>query len=70
MTETATDMGWLFLAGWRKAHYFRGDRRSLCGKWGAHGHPLMAFSPEDPAFGAAEDDCAACRRKLDKQGVR
>lgn len=61
------DKGWAFSAGSRKAHYFRGDRRSLCGRYGCIGMPPEAFERESKP---STDDCAGCRRRLDKEGVR
>lgn len=66
---TTTDQGWMFptqsSAG--KAHYFRADQRSLCGKWGSFMAPREAFEPET---GPSPSDCVACRRRLDKEGTK
>jgi hypothetical protein len=51
--------GWGFPAASRKAHYFDGDLISLCGKW-------VYSGPLEPDEGTSKDDCAACRKKLDK----
>lgn len=55
------------LAGWgfpglsRKAHYFEaGSTTSLCGKWLYVGH-------RDSNDLKSKDDCAACRRKVEKK---
>jgi len=55
--------GWTWLINSRKWHYFR-DSRSLCGK----------FALFDPMSGDLErgnddspDNCAACKRKLEKE---
>ena len=61
-----TDKGWGFpTRAARKAHYFREDGRSLCGRYGSFG---IRTDPE--TTGASPDDCAACRRRLDAEGVR
>jgi hypothetical protein len=69
-----TDQGWAFSSGSTKAHYFRADKRSLCGKYGSIGMGERLFTPEarDPKSGrsATQWDCAPCRRKLDKEGVK
>jgi hypothetical protein len=58
---TNPDEGWWFPGLSRKAHYFR-EGRSLCGKWGTFGQqPLTPDTHKSP------DDCAACRRKLDRE---
>lgn len=52
--------GWRFPYASQKAHYFEGIT-SLCGKWMFLGETQAgADAPPSP------DDCAACRRKLDK----
>lgn len=57
--------GWTFLGGQaRKAHYFpEGEIRALCGKWGRFNRHDPGLEPEGAP---SSDDCAACRRKLDK----
>lgn len=66
MPDDNLGAGWTFLAGAaRKAHYFaEGETRSLCGKWGRFNRPDAGLEPET---GPSIDDCAACRRKLDKE---
>ncbi len=55
--------GWGFPSQSRKAHYFR-TGRSLCGKWGQFaGYPELDGTK---AILPSPDDCAVCRRKLDK----
>ena len=66
MAETKPDAGWFFGTA-RKAHYFDGDRRSLCGRWSTPFTPIGAFEPEDKP---SSDDCVVCRRRLDKRGVK
>jgi hypothetical protein len=66
MSDELTE-GWAF-PSWdaRKCHYYGEDRRSLCGKWAY----VAALAPPpglQPDEGASPDDCAACRRKLDKR---
>lgn len=61
-----TDLGWAFpTMAATKRHYFRADERSLCRKYGLHYRPAG-----DPVLGSVPDECAACRTRLDKQGVR
>lgn len=62
MTETPPVEGWGFTGTSRKAHYFR-DGRSLCGKWGFR----RSSAPHEPDTGPSPDDCAACRKALDKE---
>lgn len=51
--------GWPFLS--RKAHFYSdGEAISLCGKW-------MHTGPRDNSAFESNDDCAACRRKLNKE---
>lgn len=56
-------------AGWygpptsRRWHYIADDGRSLCGKWLV---PAWGDSLVDKAFGPADGDCAACKRKLER----
>ena len=66
--STTTDQGWGFPGASRKCHYFREDGRALCGKRASIGMPKEMFSPEDGE--TTTSDCAACRRKLDTQGVK
>jgi hypothetical protein len=54
--------GWWFPTNSRKAHFFNDSITSLCGKWmclGSNPH----LEPDDKP---SKDDCAACRKKLDK----
>lgn len=64
----ATDQGWAFPGTSRKAHYFRGDGRSLCRRWGSIGMPDAMFSTEN-VMTPSPDDCTVCRRRLDKEGT-
>ena len=61
MTDSPEEerVGWGFPGASRKAHYFDGDLIALCGKW-------MYSGPLEPDEGTSKDDCAACRKKLDK----
>ena len=54
--------GWTWLTNSRKWHYFKKDRRSLCGKF------LHMGSMNDLQEGNddSSDNCAACRRKLEQ----
>lgn len=54
--------GWGFPGNSRKCHYFRG-LTSLCGKWGFY------MGQREPDEGKSKDDCAACRRALDKEAA-
>lgn len=66
---TTTDLGWAFpTLTARRRHYFRADERSLCGRYGLHYRPAGDPTPNHPI--PAEDECAACRRRLDKEGTR
>lgn len=58
------DKGWAFPGTSRKAHYFGTDERSLCGRWSCMWMPPAAFEPETGK--PSRDDCAGCRRKVDK----
>lgn len=60
--------GWTFLGGQsRKAHYFpESETRALCGKWARFDRPDPGIEPET---GPSIDDCAPCRRKLDKRAA-
>lgn len=49
--------------GDRKAHYYR-DGTSLDRKVGSYSGPL------EPDAGTSKDDCAACRKLLDKEKVK
>ena len=67
-TEPAepTDLGWAAPTWAAKArHYFRADERSLCRKYGLHYRPV-----EEPVLGSVPRECVACRRRLDKDGVK
>lgn len=57
--------GWTWLTSARKWHYFRFDRRSLCGK-----HLFLGdLSALETGNDGSPDNCAACRRKLEKLTV-
>ncbi len=61
MTEIAK--GWAYpTRKARKAHYFPGRTRSLCGKYS---NMFLAPSTHSPDIGKSKDDCVACRRRLD-----
>jgi hypothetical protein len=67
MTDTEqSDSGWSFLGGQaRKAHWFPSSTsgtKSLCGKWA-----IWRVHPLEPDNGASKDDCAACRRALERR---
>ena len=55
--------GWGFPGGSRKAHYFR-QMTSLCRRWGFYAGHLEADNGTP-----SPDDCAACRRVLDREAV-
>lgn len=64
-----SDRGWWFPLNARKAHYFReGENISLCQRWMTLAQDPDSFEPETgkPSI----SDCAGCRRRLDKEGVR
>jgi hypothetical protein len=53
--------GWgVIRPGDRKAHYYR-ETMSLCRRVGFYSGPL------DPDTGISPDDCAACRKALDRE---
>lgn len=52
--------GWGFPDQSRKAHYFV-DSMALCGRWWFRG----TLTPNQ-SEAKSPDDCAACRRKLDR----
>ena len=61
---TEQEEGWgVIRPGDRKAHYYRGSF-SLCGRVGFY------FGEKDPDNGRSKDDCAACRKALDREAVR
>ena len=62
MTETQErSEGWgVIRPGDRKAHYYR-DRTSLCRRVGFYSGPL------DPDEFKSPQDCAACRKQLDRE---
>lgn len=66
-TPVVTDRGWAFVGTSRKAHYYDKDSFSVCGKYRALFVHKDAFEPET---GPSPDDCAGCRRRLDKRGVK
>jgi hypothetical protein len=51
--------GWGFPLLSKKAHYFKPDMRSLCGKWLYSGELTKDDGKKGP------DDCALCRKRLD-----
>ena len=56
--------GWgVIRPGDRKAHYYR-DGFSLCRRVGFYAGWL------EPDSGPSRDDCAACRRKLDREKAK
>lgn len=59
--NTTAPSGWGWPVASRKAHYFEGAPRSLCGKWLYTG-PLN----NEGAERSGPDDCAECRRRYDK----
>lgn len=62
----AGHLGWWFPRGYvGKCHWAQPDGRSLCGRYGSVGVPPEAFTRE-PGNADPKQDCAACRRKLDK----
>lgn len=62
-TETMTEptQGWYGPPTSRRWHFIGADARSLCGRWF-----VPAWGPEhvDRAYGPANGDCAACKKKL------
>jgi hypothetical protein len=57
--------GWgVIRPGDRKAHYYRSDGFSLCRRVGFYRGPL---EPDDKP---SRDDCAACRKQLDREARR
>ena len=62
------DKGWAMLGDARKFHYYDGDLRSICGRYAALFVPSEAFEPETDKRSSQE--CAGCRRRLDKRGVK
>jgi hypothetical protein len=65
MTETKErSEGWgVIRPGDRKAHYYR-DMTSLCRRVGFYGGPL------DPDEYKSPQDCAACRKQLDREQAK
>lgn len=58
--------GWAFPHGATKAHYFEAEgTRSLCGRWGQFDGRVR--TPDDHR---SPDDCASCRRKVDRAAGR
>ncbi len=53
--------GWGFPPVSRKAHFIGTDGRSLCGRVGFAFDLLL-----EPDNGPSMDDCAACRKRLDR----
>lgn len=63
MSDQMQIAGWVFPPGSRKCHYVEaGSMTSLCGKWGF----IINAHRQADTGSAGPDDCAACRRKLDK----
>jgi hypothetical protein len=58
-SRKAMRQGWGFPILSKKAHYFV-DGRSLCQKW------IFTGEYEQETEKRSPDDCAVCRRKLDK----
>lgn len=53
--------------GSRKWHYHGPDRRSLCGRW------VRLFADDsvfEPDTGPSQNDCAGCRKALDKRKAK
>jgi hypothetical protein len=63
------ERGWFWPTQARKAHFDGGDGIALCGKWGRL-NPLnpRASAPldGDASSPPSKDDCAACRRLLER----
>jgi len=57
---SSSKQGWGWPLNSRKAHYFV-DGIALCGSW------MFLGSKLDDSSACSKDDCAACRRKLDKR---
>lgn len=55
--------GWVKLFNWRKFHWVE-DGTSLCGKWMYWGQDSNAFDDDTTV---KKDECAVCRKKLDKR---
>lgn len=53
--------GWVYIDGTPKWHYVSEDGRALCGRW----LYLGSVEPETGNDGS-KDNCAACRKKLEK----
>lgn len=63
--ESALTEGWgIIRPGDRKAHYYRSDGFSLCRRVGFYRGPLDADSFQ------SKDDCAACRKVLDREKAK
>lgn len=60
-TDATVTEGWAFPANSRKAHYMR-DTMALCRKYGFYRGPLQPDNGKP-----SKDDCAACRKALDKE---
>ena len=64
MTGGVVTEGWgVIRPGDRRAHYYR-NGMSLCRRIGFYGGPL------DPDDSKSKDDCAACRRQLDREAAQ
>jgi hypothetical protein len=62
--STEKPEGWgIIRPGDRKAHYYR-DMFSLCGRVGFYNGSL------DPDDKLSPDDCAACRKRLDRERAK
>ncbi len=66
MTQQGLSEGWWWPMNSRKAHYIGPDGRSLCRKWQSWA-PVVRLELEAPDSPPSRDDCAACRRKLEKR---
>ncbi len=55
--------GWARPLNSRKHHFFKEDEvTSICGRW------MMFGDGREPDTFESPDDCAACRKKLSKEG--
>lgn len=64
--------GWAFpTLGARKCHFFTADSRSLCGKYALIAPPpsRVMYMEAEGAY-PSEDDCAACRKKLNARSAQ
>lgn len=64
MSDLYKTGGWGFPGGSRKAHFFR-EAMSVCRRWGFY------FGALEPDNGKpSPDDCAACRKFLDRENAQ